>query len=90
LDEPTLGLDPDASNRMTELIQELSREKGITVLFSSHHLHQVQKISDRVGIMIKGKMVALGPIEQLAREKLGVDTERYTLEELYMKYFQEG
>ena len=90
LDEPTLGLDPDASNRMIELIQQLSRDKGITVLFASHQLHQVQEISDRIGIMIRGKMVALGPIQQLAKEKLGVDKKKYTLEELYMKYFQEG
>ena len=90
LDEPTLGLDPDASNRMIELIQQLSRDKGITVLFASHQLHQVQEISDRIGLMIRGKMVALGPIQQLAKEKLGVDKKKYTLEELYMKYFQEG
>ena len=90
LDEPTLGLDPDASNRMIATIEELSRQKGITVLFSSHYLHQVQKISDRVGIMIKGKMVARGTIDELAKEKLGVGKETYTLEELYMKYFQEG
>ena len=90
LDEPTLGLDPDASNRMIELIQQLSRDKGMTVLFASHQLHQVQEISDRIGIMIRGKMVALGPIQQLAKEKLGVDKKKYTLEELYMKYFQEG
>jgi ABC-2 type transport system ATP-binding protein len=89
LDEPTLGLDPDGSNRMIELIQRLSREKGITVFFSSHYLHQVQRISDRIGIMIHGKMVAMGPIEQLAREKFGVDEEEHSLEEIYMKYFQE-
>lgn len=74
---------------MIELIQDLSRQKGMTILFSSHHLGQVQKISDRIGIMIEGKMVAVGTIEELAREKLGVDRKEYTLEELYMKYFQE-
>jgi ABC-2 type transport system ATP-binding protein len=89
-DEPTLGLDPDASNRMIALIQQLSRGKGMTVLFSSHHLQQAQRISDRVGIMIRGHMVAMGPIDELAKEKLGVGKEMYTLEELYMKYFQEG
>jgi ABC-2 type transport system ATP-binding protein len=89
-DEPTLGLDPDASNRMIALVQQLSRGKGMTVLFSSHHLQQVQRISDRVGIMIRGHMVAMGPIDELAQEKLGVGKEMYTLEELYMKYFQEG
>jgi len=89
LDEPTLGLDPDGAIRMIELIQELSRERTITMLVSSHNLEQVQKISHRVGIMIKGKLVALGPMEELAKEKLGVGKQKYTLEQIYMKYFYE-
>jgi ABC-2 type transport system ATP-binding protein len=90
LDEPTVGLDPDGTQKMLELIQTLSREKGITVFFSSHLLDQVQKISDRVGIMLKGTLVAAGPIQELAKQKLGVDQAHYTLEELYMRYFHEG
>jgi len=89
LDEPTLGLDPDGAARLIELIQSLNRERKITVLLSSHHLQQVQKISHRVGIMIKGRMVAEGSIDALAREKFGVGEEKFTLEEIYMKYFQE-
>jgi ABC-2 type transport system ATP-binding protein len=90
LDEPTIGLDPDGTNRMLDLIYSLSREKNITVFLSSHLLDQVQRICDRVGIMIKGNLVAVGPIQELAKEKLGVDKERYTLEEIYMKYFKEA
>jgi ABC-2 type transport system ATP-binding protein len=90
LDEPTLGLDPDATNRMIELIQSLCKEKKMTILLSSHMLHQVQKICHRIGIMIKGRMVAQGTMEQLAQEKLGVGTEKFSLEEIYMKYFQEA
>ena len=90
LDEPTLGLDPDATNRMMELIEQLCRDKKMTVLLCSHMLHLVQRICHRVGIMIKGKMVAEGSMDRLAKEKLGVGTERYTLEEIYMKYFQEA
>jgi ABC-2 type transport system ATP-binding protein len=89
LDEPTLGLDPDGAVRLIELIQSLNQERRITVLLSSHHLQQVQKISHRVGIMIKGRMVAAGSVEALAREKFGVGEEKFTLEEIYMKYFQE-
>jgi ABC-2 type transport system ATP-binding protein len=89
LDEPTLGLDPDGAVRLIELIRSLNQERGITVLLSSHHLQQVQKISHRVGIMIKGRMVAEGSVEALAREKFGVGEEKFTLEEIYMKYFQE-
>ena len=90
LDEPTIGLDPDGTNRMLELIHSLSREKNITVFLSSHMLEQMQKICDRVGIMIKGSLVAVGPIQELAKKKLGVEKEHYTLEELYMKYFKEA
>jgi ABC-2 type transport system ATP-binding protein len=89
LDEPTLGLDPDATNRMIDLIEQLCHEKKMTVLLSSHMLHQVQKICHRIGIMIRGKMVSQGPMEQLAKEKLGVGKEQYTLEEIYLKFFQE-
>jgi ABC-2 type transport system ATP-binding protein len=90
LDEPTIGLDPDGTNRMLELILSLSKVKKITVFFSSHLLEQVQRVSDRVGIMIKGGLVAVGPIEELAKTKLGVDKQHYTLEEIYMKYFKEA
>ena len=90
LDEPTIGLDPDGTNRMLDLVHSLSRQKNITVFLSSHLLDQVQRICDRVGIMIKGHLVAMGPIQELAKEKLGIDREQYTLEEIYMKYFKEA
>jgi ABC-2 type transport system ATP-binding protein len=89
LDEPTLGLDPDGTQKMLDFIVALGKEKKITVFFSSHLLDQVQRVSDRVGIMLKGSLVAVGPIEELAKQKLGVDQERYTLEEIYMRYFRE-
>jgi ABC-2 type transport system ATP-binding protein len=89
LDEPTIGLDPDGALRLMEFIKSLNRDRQITVLLSSHNLHQVQKISHRVGIMIHGEMVAEGTIESLAKEKFGVGEKEYSLEEIYMKYFQE-
>jgi ABC-2 type transport system ATP-binding protein len=90
LDEPTIGLDPDGTNRMLDLIRSLSHEKKMTIFLSSHLLDQVQRICDRVGIMIKGELVAMGDIGELAKKKLGVDKEDYTLEEIYMKYFKEA
>lgn len=90
LDEPTLGLDPDATIKMIELIENLSKERKMTIILCSHYLEMVQRLCKRVGIMIKGKMVALGDIEELAREKFGIGQEEYTLEEIYMKYFAEA
>lgn len=89
LDEPTLGLDPEGTNWIIDYIQSLSRDKNITILLSSHDLKQVQKISDRIGIMLNGRMIAVGPIEKLAKEKLGVDDKEISLDDVYMKYFQE-
>lgn len=66
LDEPTLGIDPAGIRDFLKLIAGLSREEGITVLFSSHHLHQVQQVCDRVGIFVDGKLLAEGKIDDLA------------------------
>ena len=91
LDEPTIGLDPDGTNRMLDMINALSRERQMTIFFSSHLLDQVQRISDRIGIMIRGKLVAAGPLAELAQRGLGLEEgEAYTIEEIYMKYFKEG
>lgn len=65
LDEPTLALDPDGVNHILELILKLRRERQMTIMLSSHLLEQVQRICDRIGIFVKGKMVALGGIEEL-------------------------
>lgn len=65
LDDPTLGLDPAGVNWLLQLIKEMSREQGITVFISSHRLHDVQRICNRVGIMSHGEMVLEGPVEEL-------------------------
>jgi ABC-2 type transport system ATP-binding protein len=91
LDEPTIGLDPDGTVKMLDLIKNLSRERRMTIFFSSHLLDQVQRISDRIGIMIGGNLVAVGPMAELAEKGLGLKGgETYTLEEIYMKYFKEA
>jgi ABC-2 type transport system ATP-binding protein len=68
LDEPTLGIDPKGVKELLDLIVELSREKGLTVLLSSHHLHQVQQICTRVGLFVQGRLLASGSVEELASE----------------------
>jgi ABC-2 type transport system ATP-binding protein len=68
LDEPTLGIDPKGIREFLHLIVSLSREEGITVLFSSHDLHQVQKVCDRVGLFVSGRLLAEGDIQSLANK----------------------
>ncbi|SDJ05112.1 ABC transporter ATP-binding protein [Alteribacillus bidgolensis] len=68
LDEPTLGIDPEGVREILDLIKRLNKEENITVLLSSHHLHQVQEICDRVGIFVEGKLLAKGDIASLASQ----------------------
>lgn len=71
LDEPTLGIDPSGVKEFLSFIRRLSQEQGLTVLLSSHHLHQVQQVCDRVGIFVEGKMIVEGNIETLSRNLFG-------------------
>ena len=89
LDEPTLGLDPEGTTLITDYIQSLSKDNHMTILLSSHDLTQVQRIADRIGIMIHGRLIAEGPLEKLAHDKIGVEDREISLDEVYMKYFQE-
>lgn len=66
LDEPTLGIDPKGVKEFLDLIVQLSREEGLTVLLSSHHLHQVQQVCDRVGLFVSGKLIDEGDIASLS------------------------
>ncbi len=67
LDEPTLGIDPDGATRILDLITGLSRDRGLTVLLSSHLLHQVQETCHRIGIIVKGRLIVQGALDQLGR-----------------------
>ncbi|MBL76335.1 MAG: ABC transporter ATP-binding protein [Chloroflexi bacterium] len=65
LDDPTLGLDPAGIQWLLELIERLSRQLKITIFLSSHQLHEVQRICNRVGIMSYGQLVLEGKVTEL-------------------------
>jgi ABC-2 type transport system ATP-binding protein len=69
-DEPTSGIDPQGVDEIIKLINHL-KETGITAIISSHQLHHIQAVCNRVGIMAKGKLIAEGPIELLGKTKIG-------------------
>lgn len=66
LDEPTLGIDPKGVKELLALIKGLSKEENLTVLLSSHHLHQVQQVCDQVGLFVRGQLIAEGNLETLS------------------------
>lgn len=88
LDEPTAGIDPQGVRDFLELITELRKEQGLTVLFSSHNLHQVQQVCDRIGIFVEGKLRAYGNIGTLSTQLFGNGD--HGLEDIYNHYFEGG
>ncbi len=69
LDEPTLGLDPQAARRVREVIREL-KDEGHTILLTTHYMEEADQLSDRIGIIDQGKIIAL---DQSSRLKEMID-----------------
>jgi ABC-2 type transport system ATP-binding protein len=69
LDEPQSGLDPIGRAEITRLIREL-RDEGSSVFFASHILHDVERVCDRVAVMIQGKVVEVGRLDQLLETRV--------------------
>lgn len=65
LDEPTNGLDPAGIRELREFIRQLTQKQGISVLISSHILHEVQLMCDQVAIITRGNIVYTGPVAEL-------------------------
>jgi len=73
LDEPTSGLDVEQSLRIRQIIKKYSRSLGVTVLLSSHNMLEVERLCDRIGIIIGGRIVEEGAPSEL-KEKYGAET----------------
>ena len=65
LDEPTNGLDPRGREEMLDLVQSVSHGRGVNVLVSSHLLKDIERVCDRVIVLMKGKLKAAGTIKEL-------------------------
>ena len=68
LDEPTLGLDVIARHELWKTIRSLKGK--ITIIMTTHYMEEAEKLSDRIGIMKSGKLLAVGTVEEL-NEKAG-------------------
>jgi len=71
LDEPTTGIDPEGASQILDMIVRMRDERGMTILLSSHLLHQVQRVCDRVGIMHRGRLVTEGTMDELGAASSG-------------------
>jgi ABC-2 type transport system ATP-binding protein len=68
LDEPTVGLDPDVARRIRELIQSLHREKGTTILMTTHNMREAETLCGEVAFIKDGRIKAHGRPQDLKRE----------------------
>ncbi len=73
LDEPTNGLDPQGMKEVRELIRRLNREDGMTILLSSHLLHEIEQVATRMCILHLGQLVVQGGVQELlGRDSIAV------------------
>jgi ABC-2 type transport system ATP-binding protein len=68
LDEPTSGLDPEVAKQVHGLIQDVRLKDGHTVVLCTHHLYEAERLCDRMAVMGKGKVIAMGTLDQLRAE----------------------
>jgi ABC-2 type transport system ATP-binding protein len=66
MDEPTVGIDPQSRRRILDTVKELN-QSGMTVLYTTHYMEEAQELSDRIGIIDYGKMIALGTQDELTK-----------------------
>ena len=74
LDEPTLGLDPTSRELMWKYIKLLVREENVTIILTTHYMEEAQELSDRVGIIDHGELIALGTQDELTKQVGQTDT----------------
>ena len=80
MDEPTSGLDPESRRRVLDLVAQLKRDQGATILYTTHNMDEAQEISDRVGIIHSGQIIALGTPDELIQAIHMEDTLRLRVE----------
>ena len=68
LDECTVGLDPDMAEITRDHLKQYNKERGCTIIFTSHYMQEVEKLCDRISFMNNGKIVATGNAQDLVKE----------------------
>ncbi len=77
LDEPTTGFDPEARRQFWELIRSLSRE-GTTIVLTTHYLDEAAQLSDRAAVIAGGRLVDIGPVDELGSPEARIPIVRWT------------
>ncbi len=79
MDEPTVGIDPQSRRRILDTVKELKQD-GLTILYTTHYMEEAEELSDRIGILDHGKLIALGTLDELTKMVAEYDTVSVALE----------
>lgn len=80
MDEPTVGIDPQSRRAILDMVKDLNAE-GMSILYTTHYMEEAQELSHRVGIIDRGKLIALGTQEELRQQVGENDTLTFTLDQ---------
>jgi len=91
LDEPTSSLDPDIAEKTRRVLDDIRRERGLSILYTSHNMAEVEEMCDRVVFLHRGRVVADGSPLEVSRRILGSATlDEAAMEEVFLKIAREG
>jgi ABC-2 type transport system ATP-binding protein len=91
LDEPTASLDPDIADKTRRLLLEIRAERGLSILYSSHNMPEVEDVCDRVIFVHRGRVVAEGTPLAVSRQVLGSEAlDTASMEEVFLKISRGG
>lgn len=80
MDEPTVGIDPQSRNHILETVKKLN-EKGMTIIYTSHYMEEVEYLCNRVGIIDHGEVIAVGTQAELCGRLVGGSVVQLTVEQ---------
>ena len=81
LDEPTLGLDPQTRNHIWSYVQNLNKEEGITLFFTTHYMDEAERVAQKIAIIDQGKIMVQGTPAELKQK-----TQATSLEEAFLNF----
>jgi ABC-2 type transport system ATP-binding protein len=91
LDEPTASLDPDIADKTRRFLLDVRRARGLSVLYTSHNMDEIEEVCDRVLFLHRGRIVAEGTPLEVSRRVLGSDSlDEAAMEEVFLKISRGG
>jgi ABC-2 type transport system ATP-binding protein len=74
MDEPTVGVDPQSRRNILDAVKDLNKTHGLTVIYTSHYMEEVQELSDRVMVLDQGRLIGVGTVGDLIAQAKGRTT----------------